>query len=123
MKKFGLILILIAAIILGMRIGMDIIALTSLGILILGVWLLGYDCYEKISDCNSYNSKLITTREFNTIGEKITIQLKYEDLEISKMPESCMNCPVGYMAHDCGRKYPLTDKRPDTCKLKEFKLN
>ena len=37
----------------------------------------------------------IITREFNNIGEKITIQLKYEDLEVSKLPDRCEACPVG----------------------------
>lgn len=64
----------------------------------------------------------IVSREFNDIGEKITIQLKYEDLEVSKLPESCLHCPVGFMSHDCGRKVPLTDERPDSCKLKLVKL-
>ena len=38
------------------------------------------------------------TREFNNIGEKITIQLKYEDLEVSKLPDRCQECPVGFMS-------------------------
>ena len=43
-------------------------------------------------------------REFNDIGEKITIQLKYEDLEVSKLPDRCQECPVGFMLHECGRE-------------------
>ena len=66
-------------------------------------------------------SKIIS-REFNDIGEKVTIQLKYEDLEISKLPESCMECPVGFMSHNCGRKVPLTEERPDSCKLKVIQI-
>ena len=63
-------------------------------------------------------------KEFNDIGEKITItttiQLKYEDLEVSKLPESCTSCPIGYMKHNCGREIPLTyDGRPKSCKLKQ----
>lgn len=59
-------------------------------------------------------------REFNDIGEKITveIQLKYEDMKVSKFPESCYKCPVGFMSNDCGRTIPLTgDGRPSTCKF------
>ena len=58
-------------------------------------------------------------REFNGIGEKITIQLRYEDLEVTRLPIDCSHCPVGFMRYNCGRKIPLTvGKRPDTCKLK-----
>lgn len=65
------------------------------------------------------------TREFNGIGEKITIeiQLKYEDLEVSKLPERCQACPVGFMAHNCGREYPMSKTRPETCKLKLIDLD
>ena len=62
------------------------------------------------------------TREFNDIGEKITIQLKYEDLEVSKLPDRCQNCPVGFMSHNCGREYPMSETRPKTCKLKLIDL-
>lgn len=63
------------------------------------------------------------TREFNNIGEKITIQLSYSDMEITKLPESCYECPVGYMCQSCGRTVPLmVDGRPDTCKLKEVRI-
>ena len=73
-------------------------------------------------------SKEITTeikKEFNDIGEKITvtttIQLKYEDLEVSQLPESCYQCPVGFMKNDCGRETPLTSNgRPHICKLKKY---
>lgn len=58
------------------------------------------------------------TREFNDIGEKITIQLSYKDMEVSELPKSCMNCPVGFMFKNCGREYPLGENRPSTCKLK-----
>lgn len=65
------------------------------------------------------------TREFNEIGEKITItiQLKYEDLEVSKLPDKCQACPVGFMSHNCGRQYPMSDTRPETCKLKLVNLD
>lgn len=65
------------------------------------------------------------TREFNDIGEKITIeiQLKYEDLEVSKLPERCQACPVGFMAHNCGREYPMSETRPETCKLQLIDLD
>lgn len=65
------------------------------------------------------------TREFNEIGEKITItiQLKYEDLEVSKLPDRCQACPVGFMSHNCGRQYPMGDTRPETCKLKLVNLD
>lgn len=66
-------------------------------------------------------------KEFNSIGEKITItttiQLKYEDLEISQLPDSCYHCPVGFMSHNCGREVPLTcDGIPGTCKLRKVDL-
>ena len=66
----------------------------------------------------------IITREFNNIGEKITIQLKYEDLEVSKLPDRCQECPVGFMTknNDCGREYPMSETRPKTCKLKLIDL-
>lgn len=58
-------------------------------------------------------------REFNNIGEKITIQLKYEDMEVSKLPENCYQCPVGFISKDCGRTFPLNGEcRPSSCKLK-----
>lgn len=60
-------------------------------------------------------------REFNNIGEKVTIQiqLKYDDMEVSKLPESCYQCPVGFMYRGCGREKVLAcDGRPKTCKLK-----
>lgn len=63
------------------------------------------------------------TRKFNDIGEVITIQLKYEDMEVSQFPESCYKCPIGFMRRGCGREVPLTsDGRPDTCKLKEVDI-
>ena len=66
----------------------------------------------------------IVKREFNVIGEKITIQLKYADMEVSKLPESCYKCPIGFMSKDCGREYPLTvNGRPETCKLKQVKID
>lgn len=62
-------------------------------------------------------------REFNDIGEKITIQLRYQDFEVTKLPEDCTHCPVGFMYQGCGREVPLTKgRRPDTCKLKLVKL-
>ena len=63
------------------------------------------------------------TKEFNDIGEKITIQLKYEDLEVSKLPDRCEACPVGFMCHNCGREYPMSETRPKTCKLKLINLD
>ena len=67
-------------------------------------------------------------REFNDIGEKITItiQLKYEDMEVSQFPESCYKCPVGFMTNgcvDCGRETPLTSSgRSKNCKLKQINI-
>ena len=63
------------------------------------------------------------TREFNGIGEKIIIQLKYEDLEVSKLPDRCQECPVGFMFHGCGIQYPMSEVRPKTCKLKLIDLD
>lgn len=63
------------------------------------------------------------TRKFNDIGEVITIQLKYEDMEVSQFPETCYRCPVGFMKYGCGRGAPLNSKgRPETCKLKEVDI-
>ena len=75
----------------------------------------------------SRETKSEVKREFNNIGEKITItttiQLKYEDMEISQLPESCYKCPVGFMINDCGRKVPLTcNGKPNTCKLKQVTI-
>ena len=40
-------------------------------------------------------------------------------MEVSKLPESCYQCPVGFMYRGCGREKVLTcDGRPNTCKLK-----
>ena len=63
------------------------------------------------------------TREFNDTGEKITIQLKYEDLEVSKLPDRCQECPIGFMLHGCGIEYPMSEVRPKTCKLKLIDLD
>lgn len=63
------------------------------------------------------------TSEFNDIGEKITIQLEYGDLEVSKLPRRCQACPVGFMSHNCGREYPMGETRPETCKLKLLDLD
>ena len=61
----------------------------------------------------------IIEREFNDIGEKVTIQLKYDDFEVTKLPKDCYNCPVGFMYRGCGREEILSSGyRPDTCKLK-----
>ena len=58
-------------------------------------------------------------REFNDIGEKVTIQLTYKDRQISKLPENCAQCPVGYMHGECGTRCGLNvESRPHTCKLK-----
>ena len=63
------------------------------------------------------------TRKFNDIGEVITIQLKYEDLEVYQLPKSCYSCPVGFMKYGCGREVPLTSNgRPKTCKLTEIDI-
>ena len=58
-----------------------------------------------------------------TLEKKITIQLKYEDLEVSKLPDRCQKCPVGFMSHNCGREYPMSETRPKTCKLKLIDLD
>ena len=63
------------------------------------------------------------TREFNNIGEKVTIQLKYSDLEISKLPDNCNDCPIGFMHQECGKEYPISEIRPKTCKLKLIDLD
>lgn len=61
------------------------------------------------------------------LGQSVTIQTKYDDMEVVVLPESCYECPVGYMSKDCGRNVPWTDedlqRRPDTCKLKQVDLN
>ena len=70
--------------------------------------------------------KKIIKREFNDIGEKIIveIQLKYEDMKVSKFPKDCRNCPVGFMSKDCGRTTPLSEEgRPSTCKLQLIDIN
>lgn len=68
----------------------------------------------------------------NDIGPKLTIeiQLRYEDLLTLKLPESCTRCPIGFAMKsngDCGRNHPLEledyTERPDTCKLKQLKIN
>lgn len=73
-----------------------------------------------------------TTIDHNEIGPKITIeiQLRYADFLTFKLPESCTRCPIGFNTKsngDCGRNVPweLEDytKRPDTCKLKQLKVN
>ena len=65
--------------------------------------------------------------EYNDIGQKITIQTKYKDLEVFRFPKSCTNCPAGFMEYNCGRNCPMTKndhlRRPDTCKLKLINLN
>ena len=61
-------------------------------------------------------------REFNDIGEKITIQLSYEDLEVSKLHDRCQECQIGFMSHNCGREYPMSETRPKTYKLKLLDL-
>ena len=73
-----------------------------------------------------------TTIVHNEIGPKLTIeiQLKYEDLLALKLPENCTRCPIGYNTKtngNCGRHVPYEGKdytkRPDTCKLKQIKVN
>ena len=76
----------------------------------------------------SRETKTEVKKEFNDMGEKITItttiQLKYEDMEVSQIPESCGKCPIGFMCRDCGREFPLTSNgRPNTCKLKEIDID
>lgn len=64
-------------------------------------------------------------RKFNDTGEEmtITIQLKYDDMEVFEFPESCYHCPVGFMNRGCGREVPLTyNGRPATCKLKKVSI-
>lgn len=74
-----------------------------------------------------------TSCRFNDIGQEvtITIQTKYADLEVIKLPENCYRCPTGFCTHhegreDCGRNISWTDedgqRRPDTCKLKQLDL-
>ena len=60
------------------------------------------------------------TREFNDIGEKVTIQLKYEDGEVSKLPNNCFECPYGFMKHDwCNKSRDMDlETRPKGCQLK-----
>ena len=64
--------------------------------------------------------------EHNDVGQKIIIQMKYEDLEVLKFPASCTGCPNGFMKYNCGRNYPMKAedglKRPSTCKLKLINL-
>ena len=68
-----------------------------------------------------------TNIRFNDEGQELTvkIQLRYEDLEVFELPESCSKCPVGFHQYDCGRKVPFDSDsykcRPDTCKLKLIK--
>lgn len=71
-----------------------------------------------------------TTEDRNNTGPKITIeiQLKFDELLTSELPESCTNCPIGFSSKtDCGRNTPLKMedyiKRPDTCKLRQLNLN
>ena len=80
----------------------------------------GLGCIE-YQKAHKINHKIVS-REFNNIGEKITIQLKYDDFEVTELPESCMHCPIGFMKRGCGRKFPLTEERPESCKLKLVKL-
>lgn len=63
------------------------------------------------------------TKEFNYTGERVTIQLRYSDLEVSEFPKNCSNCPVGFRLHDCGIEFPIKNTRPKTCKLKLVKLD
>lgn len=70
-----------------------------------------------------YSIAVNNKREFNSIGEKVTItmevQLDYRDLQITELPKACYACPVGYMDHDCGRRVPMDeDGRSPNCKLK-----
>lgn len=67
---------------------------------------------------------------YNDKGQEITIkiQLKYEDLEVLELPQSCSKCPVGFSHNaDCGRNVPFEAKdykvRPRTCKLKRINLS
>lgn len=62
------------------------------------------------------------------LGQSVTIQTKYDDMEVVVFPENCYKCPVGYHhGSECGRNVPWTDvdaqRRPDTCKLKQIDLN
>lgn len=64
------------------------------------------------------------TTNFNEEGQCaiVRVQLRYEDMEVLKMPKTCYECPVGYSGHDCGRNVPFLPedriKRPATCKLR-----
>lgn len=67
--------------------------------------------------------------EFNKIGPELTlsIQLKYEDLEVFEYPESCTKCVIGFSSKaDCGRNVPFQQsdwvQRPKTCKLRKVSL-
>lgn len=68
--------------------------------------------------------------EFNDTGQQVTvtIQTKYKDMEVIRLPENCYHCPAGFSGsgQDCGRNVPWTDEdakhRPDTCKLKQIDL-
>lgn len=76
----------------------------------------------------SRETKTEVKKEFNDIGEKITItttiQLKYEDMEVSQLPKNCYQCPVGFMKNGCRREVPLTcNGKPNTCKLKAVNLD
>lgn len=71
-----------------------------------------------------------TIEKRNNLGPKITIeiQLMYDELLTSELPECCTNCPVGFSSNvNCGRNIPLKMddyiRRPDTCKLKQLNLN
>lgn len=70
-----------------------------------------------------------TNIRFNDEGQELTvkIQLRYEDLEVFELPESCSKCPVGFQKHNCGRKVPFDNesyiRRPATCKLKLIRTN
>lgn len=62
------------------------------------------------------------------LGQSVTIQTKYDDMEVVVFPENCYKCPVGYHhGSECGRNVPWTDvdaqRRPDTCKLKQIDLS
>ena len=64
-------------------------------------------------------------REFNDIGEKITIevQLKYEDKQVSMMLSNCGYCPVGFRCNGtCGGPRSADWVRPGTCKLQEINI-
>lgn len=76
--------------------------------------------YNKITSSDIQNTDKGPIR-ITTIIET----LNYDSLECFEFPKNCINCPIGYSKHDCGRNIPFKDEdyncRPNTCKLKLIK--